>query len=446
MSDRRCALVAWFVALLSIGAVTSSHAKAADDGCLSFVGDVVLSRGVAKELHRRNVSPWEALNARGPIVGNLEGAVGEGTCVPGHNVGGVDAPCLSIAEADLAWLKSAPFTAMSLANNHSHDHGSEGFTRTEKALTQLGIAALIEENAPQFLNVGGRTWALVPINLASRPAAEWPAALVRTRMQIGLGRARTPWVVVLPHWGREYDEHPRPEQTQLATLFHAWGALLIIGAHAHVPQDIGCSANGADYFGIGNHLFDQPHPNTWRGLHVRCCPRDGQNSDGLSCTTRETRRSETSTFPILSTATEKTCELTPADPTNTTWLHHPGRDKFVYVQPFTSLGPNTFFALHRRYSDLDRQEALRPYVFRMSGKRPTDFIELWRGTALSRPLLAARLIRSGQREYLCAIHRGDSFLRPDPSTTERKYVVYEWTGFGFRGVRDGEAMEMCQRM
>lgn len=429
---------------LSLSTFASAHA--ADDGCLSFVGDVVLSRGVAKELHRRNVSPWHALITHGPIVGNLEGAVGEGACELGHNRGGADAPCLSIAEPDLAWLKSAPFIAMSLANNHSHDHGIEGLTRTTKALAHNGIAALTEEDAPHFLEAGGHTWALISINLASRPTVEWPAALLRTRLQIGRGRARTPWVVVMPHWGREYDPHPHLEQTQLAALFHAWGALLVVGAHAHVPQDIGCAPSGADYFGLGNHLFDQPHPNTWRGLLVRCCPRRDRDADRLVCTTSETRRSETSTFPTLSNTPAKTCALAPAAATNTTWLHHPGADKFVFVQPFTSLGPNTFFALHRRYSDLDRQQALRPYVFRMSGKRPTDFIELWRGSALSRPLLAARLLRSGQHEYLCAIHRGDSFLRPNPETKERRYIVYEWNGFGFRGVQDEGAMELCQKM
>ena len=46
-------------------------------------------------------------------------------------------------------------------------------------------------------------------------------------------------------------------------------SLLVVGAHAHVPQDIGCHEHGADYFGLGNHLFDQPHESTWRGLLVR---------------------------------------------------------------------------------------------------------------------------------------------------------------------------------
>jgi len=416
----------------------------AKDECLSFVGDVMLSRGVAQELQRRGVSPWQGLTAPGPWIGNLEGAVGEGSCVPGQNRGGANAPCLSIAEKDVSWLKQAPFVAMSLANNHSHDHGMEGWTRTAQALSRLGIRALTEEDAPSLLQVGGRTWALIPINLASRPSAEWPAALMRTRLQIGLGRAHTPWVVVLPHWGREYDPHPRPEQTQLAALFHEWGALIVIGAHAHVPQDSGCQEHGADYFGLGNHLFDQPHASTWRGQFIRCCPRGAQDGDGLACTTLETRRSETSVYPTFAATALRSCTITPQAQTHTTWLRHPGHDKFVFVQPFTSLGPDTFFALHRRYSDFDKVEALRPYVFRMAGKRPTDFVELWRGTALSRPLLAARLMQHGKHQYLCAIHRGDSFLRPDPQNTQRRYILYEWSGFGFRGAADPEALARCQ--
>jgi hypothetical protein len=133
-------------------------------------------------------------------------------------------------------------------------------------------------------------------------------------------------------------------------------------------------------------------------------------------------------------------------------LHHPAHDRFEYVQPFASLGPDTFLALHRVYSTFDHEEALRPYVFRMIPPRPGGegaawrFAELWRGTALSKPLLAARLFRHDSHEYLCAILRDDSFLHPDPATRGRVRIVYEWTGFGFHGVDDADALERCERM
>jgi hypothetical protein len=268
-------------------------------------------------------------------------------------------------------------------------------------------------------------------------------------MQIGLGRAHTPWVAVLPHWGREYDPHPLPEQERLAALFHEWGALLVVGAHAHVPQDTRCTEQTADYFGLGNHLFDQGDPKTWRGLEVRCCPQGP--ADALTCTTSVTERTRESTFPSQAADPPQTCVLAPL-PVSTSWLHHPAHDRFVYVQPFASLGPDTFLALHRAYSTFDRKEALRPYVFRMSHAQPGDdsaargFRELWRGTALSRPLLAARLFRHDSHEYLCAILRDDSFLHLDPTTKGRVHAVYEWTGFGFQGVDDADALERCERM
>jgi len=61
-------------------------------------------------------------------------------------------------------------------------------------------------------------------------------------------------------------------------------------------------------------------------------------------------------------------------------------------------------------------------------------------------LLAARLITVGDHEYLCAIHRGDSFLKRDPRTTKRHYTIYKWSGFGFHGVIDDVALQRCREL
>jgi hypothetical protein len=86
-------------------------------------------------------------------------------------------------------------------------------------------------------------------------------------------------------------------------------------------------------------------------------------------------------------------------------------------------------------------------VFRVAEKDgATRIVDIWRGTALARPLIAARLIDVGGRTLLCAIHRADSFLAPQPNTPKRVYTVYRWTGFGFAGVDDDAALSMCQEL
>ena len=139
-----------------------------------------------------------------------------------------------------------------------------------------------------------QTWALVPIDLTSGTAEEREQALLRARLQIGLGRAHTPRVVVMPHWGREYSVHPDPLQEKLAARLHAWGALLVIGSHSHVVQDRRCSGATATYYGLGNHLFDGPQT-TWQGLLVRCCAASGS----LDCTPLATHRTADLVFPRI---------------------------------------------------------------------------------------------------------------------------------------------------
>ena len=85
-------------------------------------------------------------------------------------------------------------------------------------------------------------------------------------------------------------------------------------------------------------------------------------------------------------------------------------------------------------STFDDETALRPYVFSVRGEQVVD---IWRGTALSWPLLYARLFNAPDgRELLCALHRGDSFVHRQPQIDRgrRFFAMYEWSGFGFRQV------------
>ncbi len=417
-----------------------------DDGCVTFVGDVTLARGVRRELFRDPRSPWAGFSfAPGDAwVGNLEGAVEPGA---GQGCKKPPALCLGMAPGDIPLLRGAPFVGLSLANNHSRDFGEAGYQATARALEQAGLLALTEEGAPHLRQIAGRWWAFVPINLIDRPLTDVSQALVRARMQIGLARASTPRVVVLPHWGKEYDPRPGPEQEQLARLFHDWGALLVVGAHAHVPQGHLCQkdGDGATYYGLGNHLFDQAQRETHHGQALRCCPA-GPTAEGLSCTTFATVRDADSTHPRPQAQNPGTdrCDVLDPGPTPTSWQAHRGRRRFLFVQPFRSLGREVYLALHRHYAEFDHEDALRPYVFRVDDGGHT--VDLWRGTALAWPLLAARLIQVEGREYLCALHRGDSYLEPNPDAPGRRHVIYEWGGFGFHTVQNEKAQDRCQEL
>jgi hypothetical protein len=455
----------------------------ADEHCLSFVGDVSLSRAVADALDRTAAQPWQLVaaalraqrspaaatpRASEPWVGNLEG-----TLLPSptdatrcQNLAGI---CLGILPRHLRALAGSPFVALSLENNHSQDFGQGATLATRSQLAAQGIAALTdagdgEDGAFQIVQTGDVRWALVAINLINRSRGEIDQALLRARLRIGLARASTPWVVVLPHWGREYDAQAGPGEWSLSALFVRWGARLVVGSHPHVIGDHRCIADAATYYSLGNFLFDQRQEITHRGLLLRCCAR---GSDRLRCRAYETERSPQSPWPRLGPPRpQQDCTLdlrASADGTappaagsppdrraaehqsvDGAWQRHPHRASLRYVQSFRSLGPQHFFALRRQFSSFDGELALRPYVFALRDGR---FVDLFRGTALSWPTLYARLVQLPDgRERLCALHRGDSFIRPNPQIApeQRFHAVYAWSGFGFRRVDDTEALALCQ--
>jgi hypothetical protein len=406
----------------------------------------MLTRGVSREIEERKRSPWTELIASNQLapmwVGNFEGAVlpsAKASCTRSDHL------CLGVEPRTLEWLRGSPFRALSIANNHIDDFAAAGHLATKTALAALGIEPIDDATGPTLLDLDGSQWALVSMNLAGGSAAKRQASLERARLQIGLARANTARVVVLPHWGREGKAFPAPEQELWAPILANWGATLIAGSHAHVVQPGRCAPEIATYFGLGNHLFDEAGAPNREGLAVTCCPE----GSGFRCSTTRTERSATSVYPTLADIdpealpTTPACSIRAAEP-DRRWLIHPARETLLFVQPFAAAGPGTFFALRRHPSTFDRENALRPYVFRVEGQSGASrIVDLWRGTALARPLVAARLFEWRGSQLLCAIHRDDTFLDPNPQTTKRVRLLYRWTGFGFKGVDDEEAMQRC---
>jgi poly-gamma-glutamate synthesis protein (capsule biosynthesis protein) len=411
---------------------------------MTFFGDVTLARGVNKEIRRRQQDPWAGLAGAAPLAGawvaNLEGALlpeGGGAC-PRR-----DGLCLGIDPTDLRWLAGGRFVGFSLANNHAGDFGAAGRERLARALAARNLTALVAESGPAFIEVDGVTWGLVALNLVADQPGQARDMLERARLQIGLARAQTSRVAVLPHWGREGQTDPTPQQEEAADLLVGWGATVIAGSHAHVVQPHRCRPEAAVYFGLGNFLFDQTAAPNRTGLAVTCCPR----GDGVSCTSIATERSPRSAFPAVrpDAGPGAACTVDSAAP-DRRWMVHPDRGALLFVQPFPTAGDAAFFALRRHYSDFDRENALRPYVFRIDARGSASrVVDVWRGTSLARPLVAARLFDWHGRQLLCAIHRDDSFLHPDPKTRGRVRIVYRWTGFGFAGVDDEDARNACDR-
>lgn len=182
------------------------------------------------------------------MVVNLEGPIGdEGTAR-------TDRSTLLHNDAEvLDWLGSFPVAVCTMANNHALDYGPEALARTRRLLWNRGIhvvgagANQIEAESALKIRMGERVLGFFAFT-TDEPHV---GSIVANGSQAGCcglrdeeeicARVRqiaadVDFLTVLPHWGREYFDHPSPRQVKLTRKLIAAGAHLVAGHHPHVPQ------------------------------------------------------------------------------------------------------------------------------------------------------------------------------------------------------------------
>lgn len=187
-------------------------------------------------------------------------------------------------------LRYAGFDMLVTANNHSNDSGKEGVLNTIATLDEYNFyhtgtfpnqelrdayyPLLVYKNGFRlvFLNYtygtnGLKTVPPTIVNLIDEEQIEADMAVAR-QLQ---GDA----IIVLMHWGKEYQLNESKEQQALAEKLQAWGADLVIGAHPHVVQPVKEGArmlqNGEQKktlvaYSLGNFISGQRRINTDGGL------------------------------------------------------------------------------------------------------------------------------------------------------------------------------------
>src|SRR6185437_993480 len=81
--------------------------------------------------------------------------------------------------------------------------------------------------------------------------------------------AQGDFVIVMPHWGVEYQPHPNDLQKKQAQELVDAGAKAVIGAHPHVVEDHEWIGQVPVFYSLGNFLFDQYFsPETMKGQVV----------------------------------------------------------------------------------------------------------------------------------------------------------------------------------
>ncbi|MBE2197288.1 MAG: CapA family protein, partial [Anaerolinea sp.] len=245
------------------------EAEGSGEVTVIFVGDVLLGRGVDPSADPlRDVTPW--LSAADLTIGNLEGyiAPGEPPIVNRQpSIVNPQSPIhLPMPVTAVAALRRAGFDLLSVANNHSLDGGTEGLQETVTRLRHAGLHPVgLAGSDPVLVTAHGVRLAFFAFNTippapteGMTPAPQfWDAATAVPAIQAA--RAQADAVIVLMHWGFEYEARPDPAQERIAQTLLDAGADLVVGQHPHVAQPVAVIGDGVVAYSLGNFLFDQDH-------------------------------------------------------------------------------------------------------------------------------------------------------------------------------------------
>lgn len=294
---------------------TEAPAKGPTEATLLFVGDAMAHQAQldrAKELGTGGSYDFSGyytliaptVQAADYAVVNLETPLG------GGRGGYTGFPCFSAPDEFAVELKKAGFDLFLTANNHTLDRSDTGLRRTLAVLDSLQVdhtgtyrdATQREDLNPLIKTINGIDIAFLNYTygtngLTARDGAE-VALLDKEKMASEIKEARqkgAELVVVLPHWGVEYQLTEHPVQRDMARFLIDQGVDMIIGGHPHVIQPMKVvrnEATGKDVlvvYSLGNFISNMKTGDTRGGALVTVkVERDASGNASFKSATYDT--------------------------------------------------------------------------------------------------------------------------------------------------------------
>lgn len=250
----------------SMNAIVSTNAAATPTTTLTFVGDVMLDRYVRTTIEKNSPAwPFEKIQSEligDLVIGNLEGPITSNpTVATNTNL------VFTFDPKHVPGLVTAGFTHFSLANNHTLNFGQAGLENTRENLSKNALQYFGDpKNRDGFsmtYEINGHRVTMIGYHGLVSGRDSIIAEIQQAKSEKNL-------VIVMPHWGNEYQTTASTKQTNDAHAFIDAGADLIVGAHPHVIQPIEIYQGKMIFYSLGNFLFDQYFSEpTQRGLVVR---------------------------------------------------------------------------------------------------------------------------------------------------------------------------------
>ncbi len=238
---------------------------------LLFFGDMMLDRGVRAQIAKIGydqvfVRATRELSSKYDLtIANLEGPI---TTYKSKTIGpdgrGISGFAFTFATSSAIAIKESGIDIVSLANNHIENFGPDGVKQTVKWLRDANMKYFgnatnsgSEFNPPAPLS---NIFCEKEICIAYIGYHEFTKQNDEQQVVKEIKNAKAKnadFIIVMPHWGVEYEHTPSQKQK---TLAHAWidaGADLVVGSHPHVIQSMEVYNGKKIFYSLGNYLFDQ---------------------------------------------------------------------------------------------------------------------------------------------------------------------------------------------
>lgn len=185
-------------------------------------------------------------------------------------------PCFSAPEYYPEYIADCGSDIFLTANNHILDRGSAGLDRTLEFYRQLedscGIRFTGTSGKPLIIRKECYSIAFINFTYGTNCGKDtrvnyMDTAAVRSSI-VYAQKYGADFIVVLPHWGEEYNLRHSESQERWARWLAANGADVIVGSHPHVIQDTTHIGDVPVIYSIGNAVSNMSATNTRLELGV----------------------------------------------------------------------------------------------------------------------------------------------------------------------------------
>ncbi len=260
--------------IIVLGALFRFKSKP-DEITISFVGDIMLSRGVQTYLEEYGYDyPYEDVSSiflqDDLTIGNLECPITD----RGSAANKAKRFLFKADAQNASALKRAGFDCLNLANNHSMDYTSPGLHDTMAHLEENGLAYVgASENAsakkPYIFEKNGIRVGLLAYSALppegyffneDQPTVQYVGTLDFSGLEEDIASVDCDFLIVYFHWGVEYQRYKSDTQELIAKKAIDSGADFVVGAHPHVLQKPEIYQGRYIYYSLGNFIFDKQIP------------------------------------------------------------------------------------------------------------------------------------------------------------------------------------------